>query len=129
MNDNEWQIEFAKRPQMVYLQITSWRGMSFGAIHWYGEMCTYDYSKRVKMSYELNSRQAVALTKLHNDGRLLGADYVYHECDEVDNYDTKDQIIKQACATWRKLFPGKNVLVLGDPVVCEPPLKLDGEYK
>ncbi len=114
---------------MVFLQISSWRGTSIGATHWYGNMCTYDYSKRVKMQYELNSRQAIELTKKHNDGSLFGPGvYHYREGDEASSYDTKDEIIKQAIATWRELFPGKNVLVLGDPVIAETPLKLDGEY-
>ena len=128
MNEAEWQIEYAKRPQMVYLRLSSWRGMSIGATHWYGEMVNDKYVT-VRMMYPLTTSQALDLTKKHNAGSLVGADYFYEEGDEVSSFDTKAQIIEQAVNTWRELFPEQNILVLGDPVICEIPLTLDGAYK
>lgn len=130
MNNAEWKKQYALRPQMVWLQISSWRGMAIGATHWYGEMRNSEHTRAVRMMYPLTEEQALELTKKHNGGTLVEVDYAYQAGDEVSSFDTKEEIIAQAIATWRTEFPDRNVLVIGNPAYAdEVPVILDGEYK
>lgn len=108
---------------IVYLEISSWIGMSLGAMHFYGTMRTgYDNDgnhQKIDMRRPLTSAQAKELNKAH-DVKFYKAGSLYQ------GYDTRDEIRQQALATYKDLFPGATILVEGSSAVADPQPILDG---
>lgn len=124
--DMDW---FKKRKQIVFLEISTFRGSCYGAVHYYGYLTNDSSTKRVELNRTLTHVQALELTKLHNNNSSFGRDYVYEEGDEVSSFDSIDDIENYATKVWREHFPDMNMLVVGTPVYVEYERILDGELK
>lgn len=108
----------------IFLKITSFRGISLGASHYYGTLrAPCNCSKlpcgcktQIQLERKLTASQAKELTKLQNDGSLLGFKYTWKSGDETSCFDSKEDIKQFAVQTWRQHFPSRTRLVLGDPI-------------
>lgn len=102
----------------VFLIITSFRGISPGATHYYGYL-TSNGSRKIELKRTLTSSSARELTKLHNEGSLFDHSYHYEEGEEVPQFDDEMGILTVAKRTWKDGFPNKTELVFGDPAYWE----------
>jgi len=69
-------------------------------VHYYGQLLSA--GKRVELTRILTGRQASALNKAHGEGSHYRAGHIYH------GFDSREDVINQALATWRRLTPGYN---------------------
>lgn len=118
------------RSRAVWLEITSWRGTSFGAVHYYGALCinhgcskfpcgcTREYT--VDLKRKLTASQAKELTKLQNDNSLLGVGYRWQAGAETKCFDSKEDIVLMATRVYQEVFPDKTLLLLGSNVYVYP---------
>jgi len=111
----------------VWLELSSWRGVSFGAIHYYGTLqVSDDYKGRLELKRTLTISDARELTKLQNDNSLLGLKFRWNKGDQTRSFDTEDDVITLAKKTYQEHFPKAKRLVLGSPLHCEPDKLLNG---
>lgn len=113
--------------RVCYLDISSFQGLSIGAIHFYGELrCD---GNRVELIHHLTTEEAIERTK--RERADMGSEYRYKRGDKSRGFTTEEQIIDLACRTWHKHFPDADVLILGDNCVAEPQRVLVGpkEFK
>jgi hypothetical protein len=106
----------------IFLEITSFIGISLGASHYYGKIVgdVDDKYAKVDLKRTLTTAGAAELTERHGD------DYTYRAGQSVEGFDTKEEIIALAKATYKDHFPGAKVLVLGRYVYGGPHPVLDG---
>ena len=88
------------------LKISTFRGISFGASHFYGKLTLHeprwttwksgDPDNEVRLTRTLTEKDAQQLTKLRNDFSLLGGTYSYSEGAEVESFDTRTDVINAA---------------------------------
>src|SRR3990167_6329937 len=104
----------------VYLKITSWAGISIGAIHYYGELKARNPYRAIELNRTLTAASARRLTKQH------GKDFQYRAGYETIGFETEQEIIDLAIKTYKTHFPEATVLILGDPVYAEPQKIIDG---
>lgn len=100
----------------VYLEITTWQGISLGATHYYGKL-VYG-AECIELTHSLTATQAAKLGRLH--------DWTYREGDRSPHFDMKEEIIELALSTYKEHFPDAYLLVLGKPCYAEPQPILDG---
>ena len=107
--------------RIVYLHITTWQGISLGAIHYYGKL--HGGGREVKLQHPLTAEQAAQVNKsAFAEGMAFGfkVGEMYH------GFDDRQEIIRLARSTWREHFPDADVLVVGNPCVAEPQRVLHG---
>jgi len=109
----------------VYLKITSWAGISIGAIHFYGELRARNPYRCVELSNTLTVASAKRLNR-HRRDDFRGEDWNYRAGMKVNGFDTEQEIIDLAIKTYKTHFPEGTVLILGDPVYAEPQKIIDG---
>jgi len=103
----------------VYLQITSWAGVSIGAEHSYGELCGYNgkEDQTIELKKALTREDARLLNKKDSTyGRL------WKEGELTKRFNTEEEIIKIAKKEWKKHFPQAKVLIEGRSGILEPQL-------
>ena len=116
-------------PQTVWLVISSWRGKSIGAIHYYGRLKLSTYSietQSIELRRILTSSEARDLTKLQNDNSLFGLKFTWKKGDQTTSFDSEEDVKELAKSTYQKHFPKATRLVLGDPLYCKPERVLEG---
>ncbi len=123
--------EDAVRAVTVWLKITSWRGISFGAIHYYGELqidVEYPENGSFELRRTLTASQAARMNKMDRELRP-GDKYAgrWRAGETTDGFDTREDVIKQARKVWKKMFPRHRRLVLGDSVYDKPEAVLDNK--
>ena len=107
----------------VYLEVTSWRGISVGAEHWYGHLDHFgDELERRELRRRMGAQEAAALTA--KDG--LGA-LPYREGDTTERFPSEAAVVARARRVWRRWFPGARILVQGDGAIAEPQRVLSGD--
>lgn len=111
----------------VYIEITSFIGVSIGAKHYYGHLIGYkdgEYTS-IELYNCLSAREA---RKLNRDSWF---DAAFREGDMYAGFDTKDDIINLALVKWKHYFPDASILVLGDIAYGKPQEVLVGpeDYK
>ena len=100
---------------VIYLKITTWRGMSLGAVHYYGKLNSNNYDdKSIELRKKMTSHEAAKLNKLHGYGSL------YKAGSSTEGFDTKDEIIELAMREFKNHYPNVRILILGDAVYSEP---------
>jgi hypothetical protein len=126
LNDNDrlkWHT-----PETVWVVLRSWRGISLGAIHYYGSLnLSTNHDCKVDLIRVLTVSGARELTKLQNDNSLFGNKFTWRVGDETKCFDNEDDVIAAALSCYRKHFPKAKRLVLGDPIYCEPEKILAGK--
>lgn len=99
---------------IVYLHITSFIGVSFGAQHYYGKLiCRGNTNGEQCLTHVLTEDEAAALRKAH-DWSHYRAGY------KAEGYDSEAAICQQAIAEYKTIFPDAVVLVEGNPVYSGP---------
>ena len=99
----------------VYLEITTWQGLSIGAEHYYGKLCGYNKGEHI--SVELKK----VMTR--EDARILNkkdSAHCWEEGETTDRFDTEEGIKKIARKEWKKHFPQAKIVVEGREGVIEP---------
>ena len=115
----------------AYLTISSYRGLSFGAQHYYGTITFHVYrvgEKRLDVQKKLSKQEAIALNK--KDGYSGG--YTSHHPGELTTrFDTEQSLVKYAQTlfsdTVQKQYPKIHFLVQGRTGIIEPQLVIAGD--
>jgi len=110
----------------VYLKITSFRGLSLGAVHYYGELRARNPYRCVELSNTLTVASAKRLNKQRRD-EFRGEDWNYRVGMKVNGFDTQQEIIDLAIKTYKTHFQDATILIRGDPVYAEPQEIIDGK--
>ena len=110
----------------IYLKITSWAGISIGAIHFCGELKARNPYRCIELSNTLTITSAKRLNK-HRRDDFRGEDWNYRAGMKVNGFDTEQEIIDLAIKTYKTHFPEATILILGDPVYAEPQEIIDGK--
>ena len=105
----------------IYLKITSWAGISIGAIHFYGELRARNPYRVIELKRTLTTASARRLTKQH------GKDFQYRVGYQTIGFETEQEIIDLAIKTYKTHFPDATILIRGDPVYAEPQEIIDGK--
>jgi hypothetical protein len=105
----------------AFLQISSWRGISIGATHFYGKIVSGDIKvPSVEIFRCLTSEEAKIINNAHKAYK-----YGYEEGDLYPGFDDRESLIEQAKLIWKESFPNQKRLLLGDSCYCEPMLIID----
>jgi hypothetical protein len=120
--------ELTLRVSTVWLNITTWRGMSFGAVHWYGNLeveafdgINWDKQLRpIELRRTLTASQARDLTKVQNYNTMFDWNIKYVKGDTTNCFDEEEDVIKFAIKEYKKYYPNATRLVLGSTVYDEP---------
>jgi len=112
----------------VFVEITTWQGISLGATHYYGYLRGYlhendQHIHEIELKHPLTQREA---TKLNKNS---GFDYIiFEKGDMYPGFDDIKEIVDLAIKTWKEYFPNACVLVLGKAVHAEPQEILIGPH-
>jgi hypothetical protein len=115
-----------KRTNEVFIEITTWMGMSLGAIHYYGELKGYkseDEGSRIGIVLEhgLTQREATVLNKAGDFHYAL-----YKKGAMYRGFSSKEEIIELGLKVWKEYFPNATILILGRNYAAEPQKVLVG---
>jgi len=108
------------------LKVTSWRGVSFGAMHYYGRLSRDIYapgsdgyyftsSEECEVQRILTSDAARALNRKDNEFSLLGMGGDMRAGEWTGRFDSREDVRSAAIAIWRSLADEGDRLVLDDP--------------
>jgi len=111
---------------LVNLNITTWRGISVGAVHVYGTL-SCDDEKYVRMTKTLTRKTAAQMNKMDRDWGRIGL--THRPGEESECFDTEDDVIDVAKDTYKEHYPKADALVQGTPADCDPKEVLDGPKK
>lgn len=106
---------------IVYLEITSFRGMSIGATHYYGKLVCPN-ANSVELCYQLTKAE---VDELNARDRTM----CYREGELSIRFSTRSDIINLVLVDWKKHYPSAQLLVLGRASIVEPQQVLAGEQK
>ncbi|MFH1560694.1 MAG: hypothetical protein ABID84_04730 [Chloroflexota bacterium] len=112
----EQQLEIIKRANrqlVATLQLSTYVGTSFGALHYYGKLYLGSGQEGHDLEYELSVAQAKALNKNDYD---FGREYaIPMKPGEMDGrFDTPEHVRREAIAQWKGVYPEALVLVEGE---------------
>ncbi len=99
---------------VAHLNITSWRNISFGAIHFYGKL--YYGNEKIEISAPMTKYDVKKMNETDRDfGReencLLGG---YKIGDKTTRFDDEKTIINLAVKLIKKSFPSVDILLSGE---------------
>jgi len=118
-------MEKVKIDNIVFLTITSWRGTSVGATHWYGRLRSHSGENEHDVLHTLNKVEAKILCKKR--GWSPGHGYVAGE--KVEGFDSRESVVRTAKRQYKKYFPLATVLILGRCSTADPQRVLLGPKK
>lgn len=99
---------------IVYIETSTWSGISPGAIHIYAELrCN---GESISLTKKLSARSAATVNK-SREGLLYRP---FKAGDDVDFFDSYEEIEKIALRQWKKEFPDAEILILGSASACDP---------
>ena len=112
----------------VTLHISSWRGISFGAQHYYGSL---HYSgEGVYEERKLRRVLTAKTAKILNDQRGCTEEenrYArFHAGESTECFDSETHVRLAALRKWKKEFPDAVFLLEGQSAVCDPQKCLAG---
>ena len=107
------------RASTVWLKISSWTGISMGAIHVYGSLRSEERDSEIELKRKLTVSQARKLSKQQSENSLFGTEYHWKEGQETRCFDTEEELKAFAKKHWKTHFSGKKRLVVGDPAYCD----------
>lgn len=119
---------------LVLLDISTFRGISIGAEHYYGKFSVYPKFREIVKSdgsishqsstsdprhkydrYEikrkLSQKEAIELNK-KDDGGFFTSSFGFKKGDETTRFDNKDQLMLAALRKFRELFDPEDILVI-----------------
>lgn len=101
---------------IVYLEISSFEGISIGATHYYGKLI--NNTERIEL--------AKKITKSNIDS--FKCDY-YNIGDYTERFLNEEEVIKNAKKNWKKYFPNAIVLIKGFKSILDPQECIAGDNK
>jgi len=108
---------YTKADKLIcYLNITTWQGISIGAIHYYGSLNFR--TKKITLKRKV-TKQDIEQKK----ERFLTIG------DSTEGFNSEEDLISLAKKQWKKHFPEAKALVLGSPTHIEPHKMLIGPHK
>lgn len=109
---------------IVNLETITHSGYALGAMHYYGTLkCNASDLPNVDMRHALTESEAIARNKWEIRGGGRGHFYAGYVS---SGFDTEDEIIALAKATYKEHFPGATILLLGLSAEASPLPVLDG---
>ena len=111
---------------LVYLEITSWRGISIGAIHYYGSMvvCNGKLTKTPLMR-KITKAAQIELARQDGGDRHLS---LYPVGSETERWRSKDALRRAAIRWFNKRYSTEDsMLIEGSFTTCEPQTVLHGK--
>jgi hypothetical protein len=121
------------KAKRVVLEISTWRGISIGAQHYYGKLHWYDADDEYQtheITRILDKESAFKLTKQKNSGRAEDYQWFDYEAgDESTDFDSRQEIRDIAIATYKEHYPEANMLQEGRWAVCDPQEVIDADDK
>lgn len=112
--------------KLAVLEITSWRGISIGAQHWYGKLCFYDGEYHyIRLNRRLNTLTAIELNRQSNVGRCKHL-FHYGSGGHTESFETREHVRQTAHRKWKKICPEAMVLLEGRYGVCDPQRCISG---
>jgi len=118
--------------KIVTLEIGTWRGMSIGAVHYYGKLVFYDSDLNiidVDIHRILDEESAFRLTKQTNRSRNPDHWIDFSAEDSTKCFDSKGEIREIAKKIWRDHCPDGDILIEGMFAVGDPQEVIDGNDK
>ncbi len=115
------------RIKRVHVHVTTYRGISPGATHYYGRLvCTggdpYDHELR----HLLSKKEAAEM----NDGESSLSEFMQYEVgEESTRFSTRSGVIDAALAEWKDFHADAIILILGSVGIAEPQQVLAGPQK
>lgn len=104
----------------VFLEVSSWQGVSIGAEHYYGKLVRYSPYHTVELEYRLTEKQAAEFSKKD--------DWKYKAGDKCSRFDTVDEVVKLGIAQYKDFFPDAKILFTGESSTsAEPSKMIDGD--
>lgn len=108
----------------AYCKIDTWVGCAMvRGQHYYGSIKFG--RKSIKISYVMSKQDAEVLNE-SDKNRDIPIDAKYQEGDRSNRYVDKDKLIANAISLFKKNNNGYDLLIEGDPCVCDPQLILVG---
>jgi hypothetical protein len=101
---------------IVFLTVTSFKGTSIGATHWYGRLRTCSGEEQCDVLHTLSKVEAKILSKK----RGMSEDTGYSSGEKVEGFDTREAVIRTAKRQYKKHFPLATVLIIGRCSVADP---------
>jgi hypothetical protein len=92
-----------------HLNISSWIGVSIGAVHVYGNL-HYNWN-RTEIKRNLTQEEA---NKINKKEDMINATYHYKKGDECGRFDTEKEIIDLTIKLLEKEYPQVDLLLSGD---------------
>lgn len=104
---------------IAHLNISSWRGISIGAVHWYAELIVDDEKepygwKRIKLQRPLTSAEAKAMNLEKKRQGYLSSNY--RAGNLTEGFNTEEEAIAEGIKVFKISYDG--VLFLGDHCSC-----------
>lgn len=105
--------------KIVHLEITSWRGLSLGAIHYYGELIGHKREKYTTIKLEQKCTRKAAIEE-NKKAREMGLPGRTRPGELTNQFDSKEQLRKFAIKHWKEHFPKAVILIEGNSSTVEP---------
>ena len=102
------------KTNIVNLEISSFEGISPGAVHYYGRLSFN--GERTDLERRLNKRN---IGKFRKD--------FYHIGDVTTRFNSENHVIRAAKRIWKKLFPNALVLLVGSGSILDPQKCIAGD--
>jgi len=117
--------------RIVFLEVTSWRGISIGAEHYYGHLISYNGEglDKVELKRKLTAKDAVALNKKDSS---ITSHSRWKAGEEVGRFDTREQVKVAALKAFAERFNSDDILLMGryvGGVPGEQPLSVPEEWE
>lgn len=102
-----------------HLDITSWRGISIGAVHWYAELIIHDEtapygSRHIEMKRPITASEAKQMNLADKERGLLSSRY--RAAYMTEGFNTEEEAIEAGKVYFNSHYEG--VLFLGDSGCC-----------
>jgi len=104
---------------VCYLEITTFIGMSIGAVHFYASF--YFREEKIDFNRTLDSKSAKRFNKERGE-----RDNFYKKGSQVNAWESREEIIEEALRAYKTHFPAAKLLVEGQHSYVDPHLVLDG---
>ena len=107
------------RDRVVMIYVSSFRGISVGAVHWYGSLHGREPYKRFELTRTLSAEDAQKLNAARRED-------CWHDGSRINGFDTPADVLKAGRAVWKRKFPGADILLSGHYASADPEEPIDG---
>ncbi len=115
-----------KRLKFVYLEITSWVGLSIGAEHYYGKLIiSGTREKSVDLTKKLSDRECFYLNKKDSLSGIIR----WKAGQTTKRFNTEADLERLAIKIWKKKYPKYDALLEGRSSILDPQKPLDARKK